>query len=186
MRKVIMVILIFVLTAITSLVFADSEVKEGNAEENIEIYYVAIDGTVEINIEENMTTGFSWHWTVDNPTFIETKVDEHTEGNNDGVVGAAGIHTWIFETKNQGIVNLTFEYYRDWEPEVVAESKKIMLNIVPDGEKSIYINDFNTEYDSHQPELLGGVLEDSEVAETTVENLNIFQRIIRWFLNLFR
>ena len=188
--------------------FEEEGAKGFIQEDNILTIYVGIDGMVEINIKENPTTGFTWHMNVDYPEMIEFEVDEFASPNlqresDEQIVGASGMHTYVFRTKKQGMVKISLDYYRDWEPDIVADSRVYMLNIVPDGEKAVYVNEFKAYEgnETNQPEIL--ILNDSQEAtafivgdddidskesvkaEVVEKKFNIFQRFFLWLKNLF-
>jgi hypothetical protein len=94
------------------------------------------------------------------------------------------MHTWIIDAVDQGIVTMTFEYYRDWEPENGAEIREYVINIVPDGAEEVYINDFIS--DEAIPELISIDESQPEAISIEVEELNLFQRFIRWIINIFK
>lgn len=189
-----MFILIMTIISIMSLSFADLEsspeidlYENDKAKElkiEAEIFYIDINGIVKINIAENPTTGYTWHLKVDNYELVEVVVDEFTAPNAEGVVGAGGMHTWIIDAVDQGIVTMTFEYYRDWEPENVAETREYIINIVSDGVKEVYINDFIS--DKAIPELMSIDESQPELISVEVKELNLFQRFIRWIINIFK
>ena len=194
MKKIVMFILIMTIISIMSLSFADLEsspeidlYENDKAKElkiEAEIFYIDINGIVKINIAENPTTGYTWHLKVDNYELVEVVVDEFTAPNAEGVVGAGGMHTWIIDAVDQGIVTMTFEYYRDWEPENVAETREYIINIVSDGVKEVYINDFIS--DKAIPELMSIDESQPELISVEVKELNLFQRFIRWIINIFK
>ena len=170
MKKIVMFVLIMTIISLMSVSFTDTD-------SNPDKFFVGIDGSVEISIEENPTTGYIWHLKIDNDELVKIVVDEFTASNAEGVVGAGGMHTWIIDAVDQGIVTMTIEYYRDWEPENVAETREYVINIVPNGEKEVYINDFIA--DEAIPELISVEVEEAE-------KLNLFQRFIGWIVNLFK
>ena len=194
MKRIVMFILIMTIISLMSISFADIgsnpeiELYEDDTAKELkieaEIVYIDINGTVEINIAENPTTGYTWHMNVDNDELVEVVVDEFTAPNAEGVVGAGGMHTWIIDAVDQGIVTMTFEYYRDWEPENVAEIREYVINIVPDGAEEVYINDFIS--DEAIPELISIDESQPEAISIEVEELNLFQRFIRWIINIFK
>ncbi len=202
--------------------FEDDQAKDFIPEISEGIVYVGIGGVVEIYLEENPTTGFMWHVSVDDPEMVEVVVDEYItsypvderngeENNPSGdnrigelssqLVGAGGVHHYVMRLNEQGMVKVTFEYFRDWEPENTAETLELMINVVPDGESIVVINS-NQIASGGLPEPM--ILSIDESTEEVVEaeetpsveldmtldqeqeELNIFQKLIRWLKNLFR
>jgi Predicted secreted protein len=76
---------------------------------------------VAITLDENITTGYSWHYVIENADLI--KFDSENTVENDsrpGIVGAGSKHTWNFKGIKPGTSKITFKYYRSWETEKSA------------------------------------------------------------------
>lgn len=69
-----------------------------------------------ISLEENGTTGYTWHYLVEDESIL-TFLSEETKATNqnDKVVGAPSIHTWKFSAAKAGQSTLKFAYCREWE-----------------------------------------------------------------------
>lgn len=79
--------------------------------------------TVAITLDENTTTGYSWHYVIGNTDLIKFD-SENTAGSDSsaassvpGRVGAGSEHTWNFKGLKAGTTKITFKYYRGWETE---------------------------------------------------------------------
>ncbi|HSL94111.1 MAG TPA: protease inhibitor I42 family protein [Bacillota bacterium] len=82
-------------------------------EENKE-YKVTLDSTAFIQLPENMTTGYSWHYTLDGEDVLVCARDEHVASTSTAV-GAAGQRELEFKAVGKGSVTITVQYYRTWE-----------------------------------------------------------------------
>ena len=91
-----------------------------------------INDTMEIKLESNPTTGYSWFLsdTVDNiifsitgPKFIESKKDE-------GLVGVGGYETFTLKATSKGKTDLILDYKRPWEEGIdPVETFKISISV---------------------------------------------------------
>lgn len=202
--------------------FEDDNAKGFNPETMPEIVYVGVGGLVEFNLSENPTTGYTWHISMDDPGMVEIEIDEYltpypiteviVEDNlqsedersaelSPQPVGKGGVHRYVMRLDHQGMVKVTFEYFRDWEQDNIAETKEMTINVVPDGELVLIVNFNQTEAGGlPEPILLSvdgsveGIIEveESPPSEVTMsveedqKNLNVFQKLIRWLLDIFR
>lgn len=71
-------------------------------------------GRLEVRLESNPTTGYSWE--VDRPG-VMTLVDRSHEPESDAV-GAGGTSTLVFEPTMVGSGDLVLIYHRPWEEDV--------------------------------------------------------------------
>ncbi|OPL10662.1 MAG: hypothetical protein AVO34_10325 [Firmicutes bacterium ML8_F2] len=78
--------------------------------------------TFTIELEENPSTGFSWHWTVNPEGAVVLDADEFAPAENEELVGAPGSHQFVFRAEEAGEAEVLFQYYRDWEPENITET----------------------------------------------------------------
>jgi len=92
---------------------------ENDAEEIIEI------GTGEvfiIELKENPSTGYSWHYTLEPQELISLYSDQYTANETENLVGAAGKHEYVFKAMSAGNAQIIFDNYRSWEPDVVEKT----------------------------------------------------------------
>ncbi len=82
---------------------------------------------VSITLDENITTGYSWHYSIENNDLIrldsENSQGSETNSQNNSkpnLVGAGSQHTWNFKGMKQGTTKISFKYYRSWEGEKSA------------------------------------------------------------------
>lgn len=85
---------------------------------------VSIGKIVSITLDENATTGYSWHYSIENSDLIKFDSESTSDsGTTDAkdikpvTVGAGSKHTWNFKGVKQGGTKITFKYYRSWEGE---------------------------------------------------------------------
>jgi predicted secreted protein len=74
--------------------------------------------TTTISLEENLTTGYKWHWTITDPTIVSIVGEKIIPLNNNPLIcGAPKIHSWTIKALKEGSTFITFKYYRGSEPE---------------------------------------------------------------------
>lgn len=184
------------------------------AEENAEIK-VAKDGTIQLKLEENITTGCTWHVEIENEGMLKVNVDEYkdldkSEDNKDKeiICGAPGVHVWNFKALKEGTTKITFKLYQDWESKKVYDTKEYTVTIGKEGEKQVYVNSYadNKELqeifkiydntDKNSDMLLAPNPMAEENTETKVEKdiatdenkkggSNLLQKLVRFCLNIF-
>ncbi len=84
---------------------------------------------IEIELEENVTTGCTWHVTIENEDIVKLDSDEYVDINDEDLAGAAGLHIWNFKALSEGSTKVTFELYQSWNPENVYETKEYTITV---------------------------------------------------------
>lgn len=103
------------------------EVLNATTQTNIQ---AIVNESLEITLEENPTTGFTWHYTVKNSEALEVVTDEYTENEHDeGMVGVGGVHTYQIKPLEEGTATIKFEYYRDWEPDNIYDTREYIIEV---------------------------------------------------------
>jgi len=109
---------------------AGAEVQDG--EESLQTSSqetIPLDGTVNISLKENPTTGFMWNVTVtsglriENDTYVANPVKA-------GVAGSGGMHYWLVRGIAKGNQIFDAIYKRSWEPATGNESEYTMNILV--------------------------------------------------------
>ena len=84
---------------------------------------------IELSLESNPTTGFSWAVTTIDESVLMQTGDPTFESESDGL-GSGGIETFQFETVRPGSTTLELAYRRSFEQDVEpAKTFKITLNV---------------------------------------------------------
>ncbi len=95
------------------------------------------DKTATIVLEENQTTGYTWAVSVDDESVISLKSDKYYSESVNDVVGAGGVHEYIFEAMNPGTAEITFSLGQQWDGgEKDTETKKYKVTVGDDGKIS--------------------------------------------------
>lgn len=94
-----------------------------------------------ISLEENPTTGYTWHYRFGEDGIAVVEDDEFVANNTDGMVGAGGIHTYRLSGVKLGETGIKFEYRRAWEDK--EPIKIISYEITVDENNQIAITEEN-------------------------------------------
>ncbi len=80
---------------------------------------------VTIALAGNPTTGFDWSYTLSEDGILSEVSNQYApDANPMELVGAGGIHTWIFEAVAPGDVTATFTYKQPWDTDAAAAETK--------------------------------------------------------------
>ncbi len=94
--------------------------------------YIRSGQTFAVKLEENATTGYIWHYTIDNQGIINF-LDDGSEIINPQLIGGPSVHYWNFKAKKEGTTTLTFSLYRDFEgAEVTLETHQYSITVIPE------------------------------------------------------
>lgn len=110
------------------MVLAPNPMVEEKEEDTI--INVQRDEEVQIELEENITTGCTWHVVIEKEDITKLVSDEYKEMKNEEcMVGVPGNHTWSFKGLKEGTTKVTFKLYQDWNPENVYETKEYEITV---------------------------------------------------------
>ncbi len=115
-------VMISVIVCITLAVILPTLLKANSAKKNgLNELTTTINGTLNIELDENPTTGYSWHVTISNPEILKIVKDDYTQKGD--LLGSGGIHKWEIKGIKEGSTSVKFELYRNWEPSNIIETK---------------------------------------------------------------
>lgn len=97
--------------------------------------------TQVISLEENPTTGYTWHYRFGEDGIAVVEDDEFVANNTEGLVGAGGIHTYRLSGVKPGETGIKFEYRRALEDK--EPIKIISYEITVDENNQIAITEEN-------------------------------------------
>jgi len=102
---------------------------------------VDVDGNdVTMAFAGNPTTGFEWSYTLSADGILSEVSNQYVPGANPmELVGAGGIHTWIFEAVAPGDVTATFTYAQAWDAASAGAETKILTFHV-DADKKVTLD----------------------------------------------
>jgi len=91
---------------------------------------LSVGETVTISLGANQTTGFSWHYTIEDTDIVEV-VDSEYQASESGknALGAPGARVYTLNGLKAGVTTIKFEYYRDWEPEKVEKTREFKIRV---------------------------------------------------------
>lgn len=82
---------------------------------------VGRDGTIVL--KGNPTTGYAWHYTIENSEIMEPVSDAYVPDSN--AIGAGGTYTWTFRALKKGQTKIVFTYYRDSDGRSTADQTAV-------------------------------------------------------------
>lgn len=85
--------------------------------------------TTDILLEENLTTGYSWHYKISDNSVVVIEGDKYIEPNS-SLMGASGSHSYTVKGVKTGKTEIRFEYYRNWEPENIQETIIYVIEVI--------------------------------------------------------
>lgn len=91
-----------------------------------------INDTVEINLESNPTTGYSWFLSDKTNESIVSLVDsEYIEsGKDEELVGAGGHETFTFKAVSKGETSIILNYERPWGEDIeLLETFEVTISV---------------------------------------------------------
>jgi len=74
--------------------------------------------TGRVILKGNPTTGYAWHYTIENSDLV--KLDSAYTVRDSNMIGAGNTFVWNFKALQAGRTRITFKYYREWEGEASA------------------------------------------------------------------
>ncbi|WP_129600698.1 lectin like domain-containing protein [Anaerophilus nitritogenes] len=85
----------------------------------------------QIQLEENITTGATWHVDIDNENMIKIITSEYKEKENqEGRKGAGGIHTWVVKGLKEGKTKIHFRLYQDWNKDTIYQTRDYTIHVL--------------------------------------------------------
>ncbi|MCK5849226.1 MAG: protease inhibitor I42 family protein [Caldisericia bacterium] len=104
------------LCASVVLVGCGSKAKNVDAESTELKYEMVVEDTFTVKLEENATTGYEWNFTIADADVLELVTDSFAKPDSEnGMVGEAGEHTWVFKAIGKGMTQIDFNLSREWE-----------------------------------------------------------------------
>ena len=94
-------------------------------------YIINKNEVLEIKLESNPSTGYSWKWIKSETNTILDSIEAiyvPTKVQN-GVVGSGGTEIFKFKANKIGINTLKFEYCRSWEKHSAVNVKKFSIKV---------------------------------------------------------
>ena len=121
MKTITAVALGFILAAVIGVALASGSgtgattVSAADSGSTIEM---AVGETLNVTLESNPTTGFSWALAANSDEGVLQEVDHEYVADEAGetpMVGAGGVENWTFKALAKGETTISMEYSRPWE-----------------------------------------------------------------------
>jgi len=125
MKKGILWIIIIVIILIIAYIVTSKDEQEHVSN------YIAIgfNDQIVITLDSNPTTGYMWVVDFDDEYLSFTKQEFIPGAVGEDIVGVGGLEKFIFNPIKVGKTELTFNYKRDWEEEII-ETQHFKYNII--------------------------------------------------------
>jgi inhibitor of cysteine peptidase len=79
---------------------------------------VNINESLKISLEENLSTGYSWSYTISEENAINLISEESFSSYTPGMAGVPSQKVWTFEALKPGKYTLLYTYSRSWETDI--------------------------------------------------------------------
>ena len=99
----------------------DSVTKTIMLNYNPNLISINVGGTYTITLDENPSTGFAWHYKINDQSVVIVEKDSFIPGSSN-LPGAPGKHMWTFKGLKSGETEIVFMYYRDWQPNKIEKT----------------------------------------------------------------
>ena len=91
--------------------------------------------TACIKLDANRTTGYKWFYNIQDSDIIDVVSDKYKEKEHkQEAVGVGGKRILKIRALQKGSTSIKFKYYREWNPDEVAESKELTINVTERGQ----------------------------------------------------
>lgn len=86
---------------------------------------------IQIQLEENPTTGYSWHYSIKDNKKVEIISDNYSAHKHEASqLGVGGIHNWNIKGLKPGKTKIRFEYYQEWNPKGIGRSREYIISVL--------------------------------------------------------
>ncbi len=93
---------------------------------------LSVGETSAIRLKANRTTGYCWHYTIENSDIIKIVRDVYKEKKNrEGMLGAGGMRIIEIKGINEGSAAIHLKYCRPWQPERIKKTREIFIKVEP-------------------------------------------------------
>ena len=106
-----------------------SKNKKSNSDNMKTDYVMAINETIQIELESNPTTGFAWKWTNKESVSIVDSTGTEYIPDTPALTGSGGKEIWKFTGLKSGTDTIKLEYCRPWDPVSTSASKNIVVKV---------------------------------------------------------
>lgn len=109
-------------------VYVSCKVKEKSSSTiNKADYVIGVNGTFQLSLPSNITTGYSWDWINRPSVSVVDTFEVNYHADEPSGIGRGGMEIWHFRGIKTGQDTLKLEYRRVWEPNSTVQSRKIVV-----------------------------------------------------------
>ena len=92
-------------------------------------YEIGVNDSLQINLESNPSTGYSWKWKNKNSISIVDSVGFSFINYHPERVGSGGKEVWSFKAKKVGTETIKLVYNRSWDEKSTIDSIAIIVRV---------------------------------------------------------
>ena len=119
-----------IMTPFCSAISSDLVPTTVTEKENGQKVFVPLDSVLEVKLETQLGTGYSWKVVEFSAGLLEFLEDSVVKPSGEKLVGTKEHHLFRFRAKAKGITALKMHYYRQWEKDVAPlKTYEIKLQI---------------------------------------------------------
>lgn len=99
---------------------------------NGRVVFLEVGGSLDLSLESNASTGYSWQYFPDftGDGVIKETAHEYRE-ENPGLIGAPGGEYWSFKAVGAGATSISLGYMRPWESVQPVKTFKVDVIVIP-------------------------------------------------------
>jgi inhibitor of cysteine peptidase len=112
------------------LIFSSCSKNKKNNSDNMKTdYEIAVNESIQIELDSNPTTGFAWKWTNKQSVSIVESAGTEYIPDTPALTGRGGKEIWKFTGLKTGTDTIKLEYCRAWETTSAVNRKNITVEV---------------------------------------------------------
>jgi predicted secreted protein len=92
-------------------------------------YEIAVNESIQLELDSNPTTGFAWKWTNKDSVSIVDSTGMEYIPDTPALSGSGGKEIWKFKGLKSGTDTIKMEYCRSWDTTSTSASKNIIIKV---------------------------------------------------------
>jgi len=112
------------------LIFSSCSKNKKNNSDNMKTdYEIAVNESIQIELDSNPTTGFAWKWANKESVSIVDSTGTEYILDAPALTGSGGKEIWKFIGLKSGTDTIKLEYCRPWEPASAVNTMNITVKV---------------------------------------------------------
>ena len=92
-------------------------------------YEIAVNESIQLELDSNPTTGYAWKWTNKDSVSIVDSTGMEYIPNTPDLTGSGGKEIWKFKGLKSGTDTIKMEYCRSWDTASTSASKNFVIKV---------------------------------------------------------